>query len=220
MNWNELTAVFGGTFDPPHLGHQEAIAGLFKNPGVSRVLVIPSFIPPQKPQAVASDHRVAMAKLCFAPLTEALIDTREIERGKRTGKPSFTFETLQELKNDYPKLAFVLGSDQLENLHTWQRFPEILGLCHWIVLARKPDGERQAHRTLTEWEASGLVKRTNQLWKTASGSAIGVFETPARNVSSRNIRENFALGHPENDISPEVKAYLMEHRIYGTGSAT
>jgi nicotinate-nucleotide adenylyltransferase len=65
MNWHEVTAVFGGTFDPPHLGHREAIAGLFKNPGVSRALVIPSFIPPQKPQAVGSDHRVAMAKLCF-----------------------------------------------------------------------------------------------------------------------------------------------------------
>jgi nicotinate-nucleotide adenylyltransferase len=219
MNWGEATAVFGGTFDPPHLGHREAIAGLFKNPGISRALVIPSFIPPQKPQAVASHHRVAMAKLCFASLPEVTVDTREIDRGKRTGLPSFTVDTLKELKKDFPKLAFVLGSDQLQNLPTWHRFPEILGLCDWIVLARKPDGDRHALTTLAEWQAGGLVRQTNQLWKTPSGTEIGVFETPARNVSSRNIRESFAFGRSSDDIAPEVKAYLMEHRIYGTGSA-
>jgi nicotinate-nucleotide adenylyltransferase len=219
MNWHEVTAVFGGTFDPPHLGHREAIAGLFKNPGVSRALVIPSFIPPQKPQAVSSDHRVAMAKLCFSSLSEVTVDTREIERGKRTAQPSYTFDTLQELKKDYSKLAFVLGSDQLQNLPTWHRFPEILGLCHWIVLARRPDGDHQALKTLAEWQAGGLVKQSNQLWKTPTGTTIGVFETPARHVSSRNIRENLALGRPEDDLAAEVKAYLMEHRIYGTRSA-
>jgi nicotinate-nucleotide adenylyltransferase len=219
MNWHEVTAVLGGTFDPPHLGHREAIAGLFKNPGISRALIIPSFIPPQKPQAVSSEHRVAMTKLCFSSLPEVVVDTREIERGKRTAQPSYTFDTLQELKKDYSKLAFVLGSDQLQNLPTWYRFPEILGLCHWIVLARQPDGDRHALKTLAEWQTGGLVKQTNQLWKTASGTVIGVFETPARQVSSRNIRENMALGRPENDLAAEVKAYLMEHRIYGTRSA-
>jgi nicotinate-nucleotide adenylyltransferase len=228
MNWHDVTAVFGGTFDPPHLGHREAVAGLFKNPGVSRALVTPSFIPPQKPQAVASEHRVAMAKLCFASLPEVVIDTREIERGKRTGQPSFTFETLEALKKDYPQIAFTLGSDQLQNLPTWHRFPEILGLCNWIVLTRKPDGERQAMETLTHWQAGGLVKKENQGWKTPTGTHIGVFETPAREISSRNIREKLSLVRLDQAIPvevqtalpPEILSYLMEHCIYGTRSHT
>jgi nicotinate-nucleotide adenylyltransferase len=226
MNWHEVTAVFGGTFDPPHLGHREAIAGLFKNPGVSRTLIIPSFIAPQKPQAIDSHHRVAMTKLCFQSLPEVAVDSREIDRGKKTGRPSFTFDTLQELKKDYPKIAFTLGSDQLANLHTWHRFPEILGLCHWIVLVRKPNGERQAMEALTHWQAAGLVQKQNHLWKTQTGTFLGVFETPAREISSRNIREKLALGrlneamHPDvqGALPSEILSYLMEHCIYGTRS--
>jgi nicotinate-nucleotide adenylyltransferase len=237
--WNEVTAVFGGTFDPPHFGHREAVAGLFKNPGVQRVLVIPSATPPQKPQAVASEHRVAMAKICLAErlASESLvsavkgeikIDTREIDRAKNNfGHPSYTFDTLHELRRDFSQLAFVVGSDQLANLPTWHRFPEVLGLCHWIVLARKPDGERIAETTLQEWQASGWVKKESSVWKVSSSVAasaptISVFPTDARAVSSRNIREKLAkegsTGSFDTLLPSEILSYLMEHRLYGTGS--
>jgi len=237
--WNEVTAVFGGTFDPPHFGHREAVAGLFKNPGVQRVLIIPSATPPQKPQAVASEHRVAMARICFAERLasdslassikgEIKIDTREIDRAKNSfGHPSYTFDTLHELKRDYSQLAFVVGSDQLANLPTWYRFPEVLGLCHWIVLSRKPDGERIAETTLQEWQTSGWVKKESSVWKVSSSVAgntptISVIPTNARAVSSRNIREKLArdgsAGPFDPLLPPEILSYLMEHRLYGTGS--
>jgi nicotinate-nucleotide adenylyltransferase len=175
---------------------------------------------------VESSHRVAMAKLCFGHLPEVIVDLREIERGKKTGLPSFTFDTLQELKKDYSKIAFTLGSDQLANLPTWHRFPEILNLCHWIVLTRKPGGERQAMETLAHWQASGLVTKHNQTWTTPAGMNIGVFETPAREISSRNVREKLALTRLDSKTDPTIQAalpseilsYLMEHCIYGTRS--
>jgi nicotinate-nucleotide adenylyltransferase len=230
FQWQEVTAVFGGTFDPPHLGHRELVAGLFKNPGVRRVLVVPSFIAPQKPNAVESAHRVAMTKLCFSGSAklggEVMIDTREIDRGLKNGTPSFTFDTLSELKRDYSNLAFTLGSDQLENLHSWNHFPELLGLCHWIVLARKPDGDQKAQTLLQKWKAAGLVVLEGSQWKTSKGTTIGLFETPAREVSSRNIREKIALTSSNTELKeliqsalpPEILSYLMEQRIYGTGS--
>jgi nicotinate-nucleotide adenylyltransferase len=242
--WGELTAVFGGTFDPPHLGHREAVAGLFRNPGLRRVLVMPSATPPQKPQAIASEHRVAMAKICFsehlaslknsgrtsaevAIAGEVVIDTQEIDRAKRSQQPSYTFDTLQELKRDHGQLAFVLGSDQLANLPTWHRFPEILGLCHWIVLARKPLGEQIAETTLQQWQTSGWVRKEDSVWRIASRAAgasptITVAPTDAREISSRNIRENLAKGASnkalEAMLPSEILSYLMEHRLYGTGS--
>jgi nicotinate-nucleotide adenylyltransferase len=248
--WNELTAVFGGTFDPPHLGHREAVAGLFQNPGVRRVLVIPSATPPQKPQAIASEHRVAMAKICFSEHLASLknsgktsagntgsgaskiegeveIDTQEIDRAKRSSQPSYTFDTLHELRRDHGQLAFVLGSDQLANLPTWHRFPEVLELCHWIVLARKPLGEQIAETTLQQWQTSGWVKKEDSVWKVASRTpgvppTITLVPTDAREISSRNIRENLAKGASneilEASLPSEILSYLMEHRLYGTGS--
>ena len=238
--WSEMTAVFGGTFDPPHLGHREAVAGLFRNPGVRRVLVIPSATPPQKPQAIASEHRVAMAKICFSEHLASLrnsaektirgeveIDTQEIDRAKRSQQPSYTFDTLQELKRDHGQLAFVLGSDQLANLPTWHRFPEVLGLCHWIVLARKPLGEQIAETTLQQWQTSGWVRKEAAGWKIASQTSgiaptITLVPTDAKEISSRNIRENLAKGVSNDTLEAmlpsEILSYLMEHRLYGTGS--
>ncbi|HUP55886.1 MAG TPA: adenylyltransferase/cytidyltransferase family protein, partial [Bdellovibrionota bacterium] len=67
MNWREVTAIFGGTFDPPHLGHREAVAGLFRNPGVREVWVMPAASPPHKPAIATAEQRLELARLAFGP---------------------------------------------------------------------------------------------------------------------------------------------------------
>lgn len=206
MNYSEITAVFGGTFDPPHLGHREAVLGLFENPGVCRVIVIPSAIPPQKQSHVSVEHRLEMIKLCFSSTQgdvlkhEIQIDPREITRAGNSGKPSYTYDTLQELKKNYEALAFVMGSDQLKNLHTWYRYKEILNLCHWIILERKNESAESSHKILSELKMDGVV-----------------VPTKAPPYSSTQIRQEIArTGMPrENSLFPPVLTYLKENRLYG-----
>ena len=227
----DWVALFGGTFDPPHLGHREAVRGLFQVPGVSRVKILPAPVPPLKTSQATAEQRLAMARLNFAAVpgdpmpAEIEIDTRELDRAVREpGRPSYTFDTLQEIGREIPRerLAFVIGADQLLQLPRWHRFPELLELSHWIVLERKPDGGARARTMLQEWTGSGLVRTTGQpsRWATRSGRELRVVPTKARELSSTAIRESIArTGKAPGSESapwllPEVLSYLKTHRIY------
>ncbi len=232
-NWNETIAIFGGRFDPPHVGHFEAIRGLFNQPGVQQVWVLPSPTPAHKAAVASLDHRVAMARMGLLDANlvggkgEVKLDLREIERAQRQpGAPTYTFDTLQELRRDIPHLAFVIGTDQLEKFPTWYRYQETLKLSHWIVLDRKsanPGSNTQLDRgyeILKEWEASGLAQKTAQtgLWALTGGKTfLTVVPTEAPFQSSTVIRESIArTGEAdENSLRPGVLAYLKQNHLYG-----
>ncbi len=224
LNWKTRTVIFGGTFDPPHLSHRVAVQGVFRLPGVERVLVIPAAAPPHKPTQATADQRLAMARLNFDGISDVEILDLELNRAKKNPTaPSYSWDTIQELKPNYPRLGFVLGSDQLEQFSTWHRFPELLGACDWLVLARKPLGWAQAEKTLALWSASGLVRTEGtgdqqSLWKTRLGTHLGLVSTDAPALSSTQIREQIVrTGEPpESLLIPKVSAYLKAHRIYGT----
>jgi nicotinate-nucleotide adenylyltransferase len=230
VKWHEVTAVFGGTFDPPHLGHQAAVQGLFKNPGIKRALILPSPAPPHKTLASSSEDRIEMTRRCFAPHLFAgpvSVDLRELKLLKaQTGAPdpSYTFNTLQDIRREIQDVAFVIGTDQLEKLPTWYRFPELLELCHWIVLLRKPNhNDGKAHKILSEWSASGLLSHISDTqWATQSGKfSLKIAETDAPELSSTQIREAIARTGlpPENSLPSEVISYLKLRGIYGTKPA-
>lgn len=220
LNWNEVTAIFGGTFDPPHLGHREAVRGLFSHPGIRRVIVVPSGTPPFKPGATSNEHRLRMTELAFSGLDDVRIDRREIDRSLVTQKPSYSIDTILEMKREHPNLAFVAGADQLAQLHAWHRFRELLTACHWIILARQPDGEKLAHETLAHWQASGLIRPDGS---TSPTTELKVVTTDAPELSSAEIRQEIArqtdpeklLSRLNHWLNSDVLSYLMVHRIYG-----
>jgi nicotinate-nucleotide adenylyltransferase len=228
--WSEIIALFGGRFDPPHLGHAEAIRGLFEIPGVRQVWILPSPTPPHKPATASFEQRVELAKIGLMgahPVGDpsaVRIDLREAERAKaRPDLPTYTFDTLREIRQETSQIAFVIGTDQLEQLHTWYRFPDVLGLSHWIVLARKPQGQERSLRVLNEWEASGLVQKTPKQgvwWVKGTDSYLTLVPTEAREVSSTRIREQIArTGEPpQNALSEQVLAYLKQNGLYGIRS--
>ncbi len=231
--WSEVTAIFGGRMDPPHLGHREAVAGILRNPGVRNVLIIPSASPPHKPAQASAQQRTQMARLAFGPslqhripeASQKLIQVNEIELKRSQKDPdraSYSFDTLQELRSQYPRLAFVLGADQFQDLPAWHRFPEILSLCHWIVLQRKPNGSDLAQKTLQLLSASGLIEpvRTD-LWKVRNSTAvIHSVATDAPDLSSTQIRREIMIhgAPPPSSLLPEVEAYLKIQQLYGIGT--
>src|SRR5690242_6332660 len=96
----DWVALFGGTFDPPHLGHRQAVRDLIELAGVQRVLILPSASPAYKPTVASREDRVAMARLCFGPTAaepdypaRVEFDLRELDRAARTGRPTYTFDT-------------------------------------------------------------------------------------------------------------------------------
>ncbi len=236
--WREVTALFGGRFDPPHVGHREAVLGLFKHPGVRQVVIIPSASPPHKPAIASRDARYRMAEFCFSGITNVWMDSCELNRPVH--RPSYTFDTLEELSSKYTQnresIAFVVGSDQLGQLHTWYRFPELLKKSHWIVLERKVEKSvvgpwKNAGEVLKEWEGSGLIKPLTQrsdysgspCWQVAqSTSYLTVVQTEAPPYSSTQIREHIAHEGtvPDGLLLSEVFGYLKRNKLYGISNTS
>lgn len=238
VRWHQVTALFGGAFDPPHRGHREAVAGLFRAPGVRRVQVIPTALAPHKRVVTPAEHRVAMARLNFAPLPadalpaeDVTIDLCELERAARAPGPSYAFDTIEEARARFGEVAFVIGTDQLRDLPRWNRFPALLGLCHWLVLLRKPEGADSVAGLLGDWVASGLLEPAGLEGEFPVGRGalprpfgpqiapvLKLIPTDAPALSSTAVRE--ALGRtgqaPEGSLLPGVSSYLKENHLYGS----
>lgn len=231
--WQELTAIFGGRFDPPHLGHVEAVAGLFQMPGVARVIVMPSGNPPHKAAQASDSARLELARAAFlaGPTPGAIeVSDLEVERARGTGQLGYAFDTLQDLRRQHgDRLAFVIGADQLRDLPKWHRFPEILGLCHWIVLERKPNGPAMIQEAISTLTGSGVLRQRPD-WSfqglpclevtQAPGKGVLICPTEAREVSSTQIREDFARGiAPESlPLPSQVIEGLKRLNLYGRGN--
>lgn len=223
MNWSEITAIFGGTFDPPHLGHYEAVQGLFEKPGVKQVMIMPAATPPHKPAHCSIEDRLKMTELCFKNFPNILINFFEIEMSrKRSTQLNYSFNTIKAISQDIPpgKLAFVIGTDQLEKFHTWFRFPEIVTLCNWIVLKRAPLPIEPALKEIQHFISQSILEPQNQnVWKIRNSKNFMIMvETDAPGWSSTQIRENIAKTGkiPEGSVPPTVETYLKTKGLYGT----
>jgi nicotinate-nucleotide adenylyltransferase len=232
-SWSKIVAIFGGAFDPPHIGHREAVRGLFSAPGIKRVIVLPTAAPALKSSAALADHRFAMARLNFEDTafnrfpSEVEVDSRELARAKLNGRPSYTYETLLELRQIIPELAFVVGTDQLRDFSRWFRFPELLELSHWIVLGRRPEGIGSAQEVLKDWVRSGIARPLAGVsdfptWRLRGGqTSLVIVPTDAPAISSTQIRESLGRSEtlPDHLLFPSVLAYLKQHGLYGTKRA-
>jgi nicotinate-nucleotide adenylyltransferase len=207
FNGSEISAYFGGTFDPPHLGHLEAAQGLLINPGVKEVIFLPSGNPPWKTAAASPEHRIAMLRL----MSNLRIDETEIDLSRRNPHlKNTTFQTLQILKQKTPRLAFVIGLDQLLELDRWSHFPELLKICPFICLLRDSASIERAR--------NGLLRLKSITGQTEL--PIHVYPTPAGPYSSTQIRKEIAItGTPSGKgITRDVKSYLIRHALYGSST--
>ena len=128
-------AIFGGTFDPIHVGHLRA-AWEASEALDAEVRIVPAKIPPHRPQPVASAvERVAMLRAALAGQDRLQLDLRELDRAG----PSYTFDTLASLRaeagNRRP-LVLLIGADAFAGLSDWHRWRELFDLAHVCVLTR------------------------------------------------------------------------------------
>ena len=129
--------IFGGTFNPPHLGHLRLLQAFADRFSLDRVLVIPTCAPPHKAASMLADGetRMAMCRMLFDD-PRFIVSDLELRRG---GK-SYTVETLRTLHEMYPdtKFYFLIGSDMLRSFSTWYAPDEILRLCTLCAAVRHP----------------------------------------------------------------------------------
>ena len=130
-------AVYGGSFNPPHIGHVEAAHSVSRTLRPDRLLIIPDHQPPHKELSEDSpspEERLALCRLAFQGVAGAEVSDMEL---KREGA-SFTAETVEELRRRYPKdeLTLVVGTDMFLSFEKWRRFDYLLDECSLAVLPR------------------------------------------------------------------------------------
>ncbi len=236
----DCVALLGGTFDPPHRGHQQLIIDLLET-GFRSVWVIPSALPPHRSARSTSQVRWELVGLAVQDIKIERPDLSErisaldieLQRSARhPGQPSYTIDTLQELAPRGLALAFALGTDQASRLPTWHRFPEVLGHAHWVFVARKPDSVAQIREAGARLEREGYARSQGDAgpqgqpcWQLMGSSRwLMGLETRAPELSSTHLRQTLAregakfLASPEagSALSPGVLEYLKEHRLYGS----
>jgi nicotinate-nucleotide adenylyltransferase len=135
----ERIGLFGGSFDPPHLGHLEIARRAREECSLDRVILIPCRQSPHKSsQTLASgEDRLAMLKLCFNDLPWSEVSSIELDRPD----PSFSWQTVASLAKAHPEaeLFWILGHDQWKVIDTWSRPDELRRQLTFIVLARHGD---------------------------------------------------------------------------------
>lgn len=188
-------ALFGGSFDPPHLGHLAFARFVLQALQPDSLLWLPAGRQWQKPDQVmaAPQHRAGMCRLLAAGEPRFEVDERELHRRG----PSFTFDTLTEFGRERPgvELMFLIGQDQYARLPTWYRAERLVELATLVVVPRA--GEAVV-------TPPGLPRHR-----------LEVLPLPDFPLSSTAVRD--ALGRGE-DVSPmvgaEVASYIASHRLY------
>lgn len=205
--------LFGGTFDPVHLGHLIPVSEAAKEVGIDRIRLLPCHIPPHKASPrVGAAQRLAMLRLVCEewPLFE--VDDRELKRHA----PSYSVDTLTEYRREqgHSPIVFFMGMDSLQSLPTWHRWQELITLCHFVVCQR---GEFQPPMAV---EIKDFLAR-HQCFKPADlhareAGCIYLAKTPLVPLSSTALRQALAAGQVDEALLPKrVLAYIQKHGLYG-----
>lgn len=228
--------VLGGTFDPIHHGHLAAGLRAQSALHLERVLLVPSHIPPHRSATAGASpaDRLAMARLAAADQPGWAVSDVELQREG----PSYTFDTLSELAKTLRgeaaarvewQIFFIIGADAFAEIATWSRYPALLDLAHFAVVARPgitlhslkarvPDlADRMTTPDLFEPHAFAKASARKQAAHPTPNEKTRVIliETATPDVSSTEIRRRVRAGESIHGLVPEpVASYIATHHLY------
>ena len=202
----EALALLGGAFNPPHTTHRRIAAAALAQLPVGGLRVLPAGDHPHKRngELAPAAHRLAMCRLAFADLDRCAVDDREL---RRPG-PSFTVDTLAELRAEAPARAlwFVIGADNLRLLPGWRDHHRSLQLA---TVATFP---RQGHPI-----SAAALQDLDLLPAERQSLLDHVLRMPADAINASVLRARLRAGERDlPELSPPVEAYLRRHHLYGT----
>ncbi len=196
------TAIYGGSFNPPHLGHVRAAAAVMEKLGPDRLLIIPTNIPPHKEMAQGSpspEQRMELCRLAFGDIPGAELSDMEIKREGR----SYSADTVGSLREMYPQdeLYLVMGSDMFLSFCQWYKFQYLLDNCVLTVLSREEDDREELESFKAELEEKYSAK-------------VLLLSHEPLPMCSEEVRERLRLGLGSEMLPEAVYAEIIRRRYY------
>ncbi len=200
----ERIGIFGGSFDPPHIGHIQSVKQAAQVLKLDRVLLIPAGMPPHKTGCfVSGQDRLNMVRLAVAGDPAIQVSDLEIARGGT----SYTYETVATVRQQYPnaEIFLLMGSDMFLSFHSWKHPEKILGNAALGVFYRGDKGER----------ANVETKKAEM---EADGHRIALIENHVVEISSTQLRRMLAFHCADAFLPDGVGDYIRENRLYHTAA--
>ncbi len=193
-------AIYGGTFNPVHIGHTNLLDCFIKQLDFDKIIVIPTNIPPHKDIRITADAQTRL-EMCKTAFTNDKVIVSDIELLRN--EKSFSYDTVSQLKETYPEdnLFFLMGSDMFLSLETWYRFNDLKKLITFCAVARN-----QEDRKLLEQHAVRLEE---------NDAKTVIVDIDVIDISSAQIRERIIFGQSCSEFLPEgVENIIREKKLY------
>ena len=202
--------VFGGSFDPVHLGHLIAAECCREQARLDRVIFMPAAVPPHKQdrRLTPADDRVQMLRLAVGGHEAFTISPRETDRGG----VSFTVDTLAQLRETHPaeELFLLLGPDAIVEFPTWREPARILQLAQPLVMVREVLDDTNTFAS--DAQLAGLMGREQLAAVLAAAVRL-----PAIGIRASDLRTAVAAGRSIRFRTPRaVEAFITAHGLYRT----
>ena len=194
--------IYGGAFNPPHIGHSRAAEHALQALTLDKLLLIPSCTSPHKPLPAGSatpEQRLAMTALWAGEKMEVC----DIELAR--GGTSYTYETVEALKERYPddELILFMGTDMFLSFHTWKEPERILSCVSLAVFYRGDKGEQEA-----------IAQKQREYAQ--QGHTVYLVENPVTEISSTQLRRMLVFRCAAPFLNEKVLSYIEENGLYGT----
>ncbi len=215
--------VFGGTFDPPHLGHLILAEEIREAFGLAEMYFMPCNEPPHKDRDDLTDAKHRFAMVVAATLHNPAFVASPIEVN-RAGK-SFSIDTVRELQEtmgDDVQIVFVTGLDAFLEIETWNEYRELLDLCHVVVVSRPGHGFDEIAK-LPKWIGERVVDLRDDDAPPAGqfpdeGRRVFLSDAMHIDLSSTDVRERIAAGSSVRyKVPAEVERYIRAHGLFRSG---
>lgn len=197
-------ALFGGTFDPPHLGHLAIARAAAEAFELDRILFAPVGRQPLKPEAQSTAYADRLAMVALACAADRRFEASGLDAPNPDGTPNYTVDTLARLRAAEPRamLFNLVGADSFLDLPRWREPAHLLELAEWIVVSRPGF-------SLDDLAALHLTPHQR--------ARIHLLETVHADVSATELRRRLQSGNfCAEFLSPEVLAYIRSHHLYST----
>ena len=193
--------IFGGTFDPPHIGHLILAAEAIYQFHLDRLLWVLTPDPPHKQGRTITplSHRLAMVKLALAETLEFELSTVEIDRPS----PHYAADTVKIIATQNPEaeLVYLMGGDSLHDLPAWHQPADFVSACDSIGVLRRPGDDIDL--PALEKKLPGLTAK------------VRFMDAPLLDIAAHDIRERIAMGRPYRFYLPSgVYKYIRKNKLY------
>jgi nicotinate-nucleotide adenylyltransferase len=204
--------IFGGTFDPIHYAHLRTAFELQQALRLKEIRFLPAGNPPHRDQPLADAQlRLKMVQLATAGQAGFVVDDREV----RKEGPSYSVETLAELRHEYPdrSLCLIVGMDAFLSLPKWHQWRELLQLAH-LVVAHRPGWRAPGMGPLGELLVDRGTGRIGDLHESRAG-CIYIHAVTQLEISSTEVRQLIGMGRDPRFLMPDaVRKLILDANCY------